>query len=735
MRMPARLSTAFVSCLLAFSASSASAAEWAKPSVELEASPDAITAARRWLDGERARLGLAGVELGGDRVLGRDRARRTVRLEQRHRGVRVLGGGVAVRVGSSGRAELAAIDVARGLEVDTTPTLSAERALAALERARGASLPRAERAELVVLPTDRGQLAWLLDLRVGMGGTRFVVDAHTGTLVQERPLAVHAMGRVYSYNAVSTPTPVDVDLATLDEAADPVRLNGWGGLLAVTNYVSGGSQSGFELEQTLGPSSGVDFLYDPPTNPLDPTDGFAQVNLFHHLTTIRELFRELGVPVDDAAYELTAVANAREDGQNFDNAFFSPMGQDGPFAAPNLIAIGQGTQVDFAYDSDVFKHEFGHYVTHVALGYNLGQLHFDAYGLSPHSGSIDEGIADYFACSQNGDAVVGEASLAVLGAARDLEAIDKKCPDDVVGQVHMDGEIVGALSWKVREQIGPALGDRLVWSALEMLTPGARLGDFGEAIIGAAEELEAGSEIAASDLIAIRAAVAEYGLDDCGAVLALEGDEARRGTIIGLGILAQAFGASCQQVKGFGVSMPSLFHFSRATSPSDPGLRLTIDADAVQGAGEIDLRVFARKGQPVRFSSGQGGFPVPSQFDHEIVVESTGVVQIDASSDPPFEPGAEYHFVLVSNSCPTVSYALGASVSEPAGTGGGGVGGAGGAGAGGDDDGGEGPTPSEEDGCACRAAVGGGGDGAGGVAALALGVALAWRRRRSASLR
>lgn len=726
-----RLSARLLSVAFALSlAGSASAGEWSRPQVELSPRPDASEAALEWIHLERARLGLEQVELDVERVVGSAERARTVRLAQRHRGVPVLGGGVTVRVNRDGRATRGAVSVARGLEVDVKPTIDAGAAFAALQQANGATLPAPERVELVVMPTDVGLLAWQLDLRVGQGGTRFFVDAHTGRLVQERPLAVHVMGRVYADNAVTTPTPTDVELTTLDVLADPVRLNGWGGLLAVTNYVSGGSQSGFVLEQSLGPTEGTDFLYDPPTNPLDPTDGFAQVNLFHHLTTIRELFRGLGVPVDDAGYKLTAVANAREDGQNFDNAFFSQMGQTGTFAAPNLIAIGQGTQVDFAYDSDVFKHEFGHYVTHVALGYNQGQLHFDAYGLSPHSGSIDEGIADYFACSHNGDPVVGEASLALLGAARDLEAIDKKCPDDVIGEVHMDGELIGAVAWAVRDVVGTELGDRIVWGALELLPAGARLGDFGAGLIAAAEELEAASELAASDVLAIRMLVSESGLDDCGAVLALEGEASRKGTVIGLGILGQAFGASCSQIKGFGVSMPALFHFSRATSASDAGLRLTVDSAVVQGAGEIDLKVYARKGQAVRFTSGAGGFPTPSQFDHELTVDSAGFVVLDAESDPPFEPGAEYYFALVSNSCPTVSYTLSASVEAPTtGVGGGGAGGEGGgdAGAGGGDA--VGPT---DEGCDCRAAAGAPAAEGGlraGLVALLLGGA-AWLRRR-----
>ena len=320
----------------------------------------------------------------------------------------------------------------RSLSVSTVPNLTAAEAQTALGAVFGAPMV-AERAALVVSPLGAGALLWQLDVRDAPGGTRYWVDAHTGELFAQRPLAVHALGRVYTMNSVETPTPADVELLELDVSADPIRLNGWSGLLSVTNYTGGSSQGGFELEQTLGPSAGQDFLYDPPAMVSDATDAFAQVNLYHHLTSMKTFAADLGVAIDQPSWKLTAVANALESGQPLDNAFFSPMGQTGAFAAPNLIAIGQGSQNDFAYDSDVFKHEFGHYLTENAIGFNMSQLFFNEYGLSPHSGSIDEGIADYLACSDNDDAELGEASLPPLGAVRSLTDTSRKCPAAVFG--------------------------------------------------------------------------------------------------------------------------------------------------------------------------------------------------------------------------------------------------------------------------------------------------------------
>src|SRR5262249_1769835 len=152
------------------------------------------------------------------------------------------------------------------------------------------------------------------------------------------------------------------------------------------------------------------------------------------------------------------------------------------FAAPNLIAIGQGSKSDFAYDSDVFKHEFGHYVTFNTVNYNLGVLYANAYGLCPFSVAVDEGSADYFASTPNQDPVLGEASLGPFNETRDLTDTHMRCPDDIGSESHSDGQIVASIGWTIRTQLGQDKADRVFWGAMSMLTPGPTFGDVGRAL-------------------------------------------------------------------------------------------------------------------------------------------------------------------------------------------------------------------------------------------------------------
>jgi MYXO-CTERM domain-containing protein len=710
----------------------ASEPEWlsGSPSDRVRAESSASAKARVYLDERSDALVLGAVELGtGREIAGLSGS--TVRMDQTHGGLRVLGRAAIVRIGEGGDVTRLILHVARDLTISTTPTVTRQEADGVLA---SLGVARSERAEVVISPLGEGALLWELDVRDRQGGMRYWIDAHTGELFGQKPLAVHALGRVYTMNSIETPMPADVELLELDLTADPLRLNGWNGLLTVTNYLSGTS-NGFELEQVIGPTSGQDFLYDPPADVSDATDAFAQVNLYHHLTSMKAFAATLGVPIDQGSWKLTAVANALEDGMALDNAFFSPMGQQGTFASPNLIAIGQGSQNDFAYDSDVFKHEFGHYLSHNAIGYNLGQLNFNEYGLSPHSGSIDEGISDYLACSDNDDAELGEASLAQLGGLRDLTDTSMVCPDDILGEVHEDGQIAGSLAWSIRELLGKDIADQIVWNGLTLMPPGGTFGDLGRGFITAAEDLAAAGTITGSDLGEIEALVASRGLDNCDHVIRIEPGESKVENAIGLTFLGQLFGQGCATLQGGGAQIQGLFHFSRQTAADDQVLRFQVDAQPV-GAGDAQFSIYARKSDNVTLNGGGGFLPVPDNFDQRVDVDAqTGELIIDQAAG--FEPGAEYFFIVMNRGCPNLRITVTTSTeplppatttssSVTSGAGGDGSG-AGPSGAGG------GGTPNtddekDDDGCGCHGSSGvPGGAGAG---LLALGLAALLRRRR-----
>lgn len=686
------------------------AVEWRQPTPQrapgalAQPGVSALGLAQAALRAERRGWALEDVELVEAEAVA-SRAGTTLRFTQRYAGLPVLGRAAALRV-TRGRVGTVALEVARGLRVSAQPRLSAEQARAAL----GAHLPwltgASGRGALAILPEGAGHLVWSLDAQHAGGEGRYLIDAHTGALLGQQSLRRYALGRVYRISRAVTPLPEDLELGELETSASPVRLSGWGGLLRVTNYVSGGMRGSYAVEQALEPSAGEDFLYDPPASVTDPTDAFAQVNLYYHLTQMRGFFGALGAAMSAPRWRLTAMANALEDGSPLDNAFFSPAGIDGPFQAPNLIAIGQGHRMDFAYDSDVFKHEFSHYVMHNAVGYNQGQLYYDQYGFSPFSGSIDEGLADYFACSESGDPVLGETALGQLGGTRDLSQVFLRCPEDLSGEVHRDGQLVGGLGWVLRERLGQQAADALMWSAALLLTPGAHLGDFAAALERSARDLADEGELTSAEVQLVTQLIAERGLAGCGRVQRLTEDTPVSSQLLGLDLLARALGPACEQLVDYGMTTQALQQYSFQPAPWADRLDLSLTLDTEDGS-RPPVTVYVRAGEPVRFRvNPRTGLGSPADFD--LSERFDGVrrarVSVTASSSPPFDASATYYVAITSESCSQAELQL--SATSGVDQGGGGTAGTGGvAGMGGGGTGAAGAAALEGDlsggGCAC----------------------------------
>jgi MYXO-CTERM domain-containing protein len=640
----------------------ASASEWrtieqGSPAAESasQGAQGARDVAQVYLKNASAELGLEGVELRFRNELSVG-AHRTVRFTQWYAGLPVLGASAALHLTPDDHVKAVALDVARGLSVSAVPALGADAARKAVEGTLGVTLAEEPSTVLAVFPEDEGpgKLVWAVDVRAAGGGQRYLVDAHHGNIVSHRPLAVDVRGRVYPISSAVTPQPRDLELTDLDSAPEQQKLNGWNGNLRVTNYVSGGGQGGdgMVLEQSVVPNSGADFLYDPPASFSNPDDEFAQVGIYYHLTRMRDYFTSVhGLDTSTPSWKLVAVANMQDSGRPLDNAYFSPEGVGAPWNSPNLIAIGQGSQFDFADDSDVFLHEFTHYVSGNAIGYNEGQIAATEFGLSPWGGSIDEGTADYFACTVNNDSTLGEASLEILGAVRELSKADKKCPQDLMGEVHADGELIGSLAWSLRDSFGQQRGDKLVWGALSMLTKGASFGDFARGLQMAADDLATEGSFSATDVQTLQALVKSRGMDDCDAVLDLGGGKTRQTTMLGIDTFAQGFGGSCAQLRPL-LTLQSLFHFKTTPAADSHGVRFTVALQAL-GGNDLDWSLYVRTGEHVGFSS-SGFLPTVSRFDYSVenIKEAHGEIVIDENSDPPFDPSQTYYLVIGHANCP-----------------------------------------------------------------------------------
>ncbi len=484
--------------------------------------------------------GLPETSLAVRRVRAIDRGS-LVSIVQSHRGLPVIGPSAAVRLDDAGRvrwsrSSLRAIDLA-----DLTPALSASAAFTAAGQ-RGA--PVRSRLVIAALGSAAPRLAWELvgpPDRARLEVWQLLVDAGSGRVIAKRNLirtAAAHLAEVHPENPVSTPDRVEVTLSELPVSA--TRLSGpdvhaWN---CIDNRQCVDIGFGYYHWCEPGPRAQTNadgnFLdIRPPANMLSGKDLYAELMSYFQTQKAYTAYRALlGDEFTIDGSPITAVANLQFPGDScdgpgsapagsvlmpLDNAFFAPAGSA---IVPGIdgasISMGQGTTADFAYDGDVIYHEIGHGVVYT-LAPDLGYVLPHEHGIDTTPGGLVEGLPDYMSVSVTNDPLLGEFVGKDLvpesGVIRNLDN-QRRCPADLVGEPHFDGEIIGGALWEVRAGLAEADRadmDRAVMIAIDGMGADSNFASFQEAV--AAElELALGAEAAgaAADAFAAR------GLTDCG---------------------------------------------------------------------------------------------------------------------------------------------------------------------------------------------------------------------------
>jgi len=153
-----------------------------------------------------------------------------------------------------------------------------------------------------------------------------------------------------------------------------------------------------------------------------------------------------------------------------------------------------------AEDSDAFFREYTHHA--LMIGINREKMNNDHW-------SLESGLADYFPCSFNDDPLFGEKSIHIFQqipefknkkAIRDLNN-DRKFSEAVINPEHHNvGEIWGGAFWEVRQRLGKASSDKIIFTAWRAMLPledaESFNGDFVRKLAHAAQSLKDGDRSA-----------------------------------------------------------------------------------------------------------------------------------------------------------------------------------------------------------------------------------------------
>jgi hypothetical protein len=418
--------------------------------------------ARALLAEHRGRLGLD--RMPGELRVVRDAggpAGHLLRLTQVVNGVPVFGSDVTVRVAPDGRplSVRARVYPVEGLAA--SPATGPDAAVAAAREYLMDGEPdpggfSSEEPVLVAFPRGRtGVLAWRVDCRKPTRSEAVFVEAATGEPVATIDLRRCVDALVFDPNPCygATPTELsrltdtsDADSTTLTDALVPVTL----GRLDATGRLRG------QWAEVLS-STGV--VEESPVDYTRSEDPFEQVMVYYHLDRVQQLLQDLGIT---NANDRRQVADAH--GLTADNSYYD--------LGSKRIYYGDGG-VDDAEDGDTIVHEYGH-----AIQDNQIPL----FGLTDEGGAMGEGFGDFLAVAMHAP-VFGpygpydplfacwDATGFTRGRKRDPVTqayylrrtdTDKVYPDDIVLEVHDDGEIWSRLLFDLMGLLGRDEALRLI---------------------------------------------------------------------------------------------------------------------------------------------------------------------------------------------------------------------------------------------------------------------------------
>lgn len=392
---------------------------------------------------------------------------------QEFNGIEVLWSEATFRVSLDGNIIMFGLDIYPDINLSTTPSISAEAAQAFASAGIIGTVTSAEGNSLKILPLPgEGKLNYKLVYEThvhAIGADNIpanyytLVDANSGAVyyrqnevhacgapasalganiqinsdIQDNPLAglinrglpyirVEIDGDYYyadangllSLNIISEPTPATIDLL---------------GMFAKVSEGSG--VAGTNIES-------IDVVINPGDNTIefDEASGAlaSEVSAYYWQNIVHDYMKGYWPTFPDL--DLAQLIRVeRTDGTC--NAFY-----DG--SSTNFYQNGGGCP-STALFNDVVMHEYGH-----GINYDLYNWLGDPGG-GMNNGALQEGYADMWAISVTDNPILGQGFLGGADTyVRRYDDVPKVFPQDLVGEVHADGEIIAGAWWDVEENFG-----------------------------------------------------------------------------------------------------------------------------------------------------------------------------------------------------------------------------------------------------------------------------------------
>jgi Zn-dependent metalloprotease len=336
-------------------------------------------------------------------------------------------------------------------------------------------LPLPSTKLVIYAETGTPTLAWEVILYTPGPTWQVFVHAKTrAVLAPARDLNRYATGtgQVFLVNAVVATR--DNTLRDHNDAASAVPPSAYRSVsllgLDGTGFLDGSYASSSATKRRVSSASET-FVFD------RSNDGFSETMGYYFLDYAQRYIQSLGFSSVNNRQQVFSVDRYKKDNSYYDSS-------------KKTITYGTGG-VDDAEDAEVIWHEYGH---------SIQDNQVPGFGTSLEAASIGEGFGDYWAGSVGAQLSGGFQDLCIA----DWDAISysttsppclrrldstKHYPENIVGDVHDDGEIWSAALWQIRTAIGAGKSDTVILQHHFLLTAGASFNQAANALVTAASNL------------------------------------------------------------------------------------------------------------------------------------------------------------------------------------------------------------------------------------------------------
>ncbi len=168
-------------------------------------------------------------------------------------------------------------------------------------------------------------------------------------------------------------------------------------------------------------------------------------NVFYHTNIVHDYATSIGVP------EMNLQMLARVNIDSSCNAYYVARSINFYRASSSCDAT--------SLDSDIIYHEYGH-------GIN-DELITVSWPYQDETGNMNEGLADYWACTINNNPCMGEYFFLGSQCLRRCDTNDRY-PEDFSPEPHSGAQIISAPFWELRQLLGKQVVDQMLTNALRL---------------------------------------------------------------------------------------------------------------------------------------------------------------------------------------------------------------------------------------------------------------------------